>query len=93
MEINFKDLLKEQIVFLIIPILLLVGLIGGSVYFGTAVIASSADVNNKKQQVTEAEQKKSGLEAQLAQLAKDEKSPDVKQTLEWKRHLHLYLTI
>lgn len=82
MEINYKDLLKEQIVFIIVPILLLAGLIGGSVYFGTAFLASSADINNKNQQITEAEQKKAGLEAQLAQLIKDEKSPDLKQIFE-----------
>lgn len=84
MDINFKNFLKEQLILLIIMVLILSGLIFGTVVGVMTFVSSSGDVNDKSQQVAELQEKKTGLEAQLAKLSKEEESDDIKHIFELK---------
>lgn len=82
MQIDYQQLFKDQAVFLLLPIALLVVFIGGSAYTGITAVSNMADYNAKTKQVAELTQQKTNLEAQLAQQQVEEKSPDVKQIFE-----------
>ncbi|MDO5437585.1 MAG: type 4a pilus biogenesis protein PilO [bacterium] len=82
MQINYQDLLKEQIVFILLPIILLVVLIGGGGYAGFSAFSNMNNYNTKAKEVQTLTQQKMELEAQLAQQQREEKSPDMKKIFE-----------
>lgn len=84
MDINYKNLLKEQIIIMIVPVLVLVGLVVGLVFGVTKFITSTSDIRSKSEQVAQLQEKKTELEVQLAQLSKEETSGDVKHIFELK---------
>ena len=82
MQINYKDMLKEQIVFFLIPLILLFVLIGGGVYTVRDAFNHMLSFNSKTKTLGELEQKKIDLEAQLEQQKVQEKNPEVKKIFE-----------
>lgn len=82
MQINYKDMLKEQIVFFLIPLVLVFVLIGGGGYTVYNAFNNVASFNSKIKTAGELEQKKADLEAQLEQQKFQEKNPEVKKIFE-----------
>ncbi len=82
MQINFQDLLKEQIVFVLLPVIFLIVLICGSGYTGWLAISNVGTFNQNSKTYTELTQKKAELEAQLQQQSIEEKNPDIKKIFE-----------
>lgn len=87
MQINFKDLAKEQIVFIILPIILLAFGIAGIVQFGMDANEKFKEMTTKTQELESKEQEKQSLEVKLSEIKKEEESPDAKKiyTLEGMR--------
>ena len=79
MQINYQDMLKEQIVFLLIPVVLLVLLIGGGGYGIFLTFTNISNYSNNSKQVQELTDKKQNLEAQLQQQKVEEANPNVKK--------------
>lgn len=82
MQINYQDLLKEQIVFLLIPLVLLLVLIGGGGYGVFQAFSNIGKFSNNSKQVQELTDKKIALEAKLAQQKDEEMNPNVKKIFE-----------
>lgn len=82
MQINYQDLLKEQIVFLLIPLVLLLVLIGGGGYGVFQAFSNIGKFGNNSKQVQELTDKKIALEAKLAQQKDEEMNPNVKKIFE-----------
>lgn len=79
MQINYQDMLKEQIVFLLIPVIVLVLLIGGGGYGIFLTFSNIGNYNNNSKQVQELTDKKQNLEAQLQQQKDEELDPNIKK--------------
>ncbi len=79
MQINYQDMLKEQIVFLLIPVVLLVLLIGGGGYGIFLTFTNVNSYSNNSKQVQELTDKKQNLEAQLEQQKIEEMDPNIKK--------------
>lgn len=79
MQINFKDLLKEQWIFIVLPIACLVALIAGSIFYGSQYTNSMSELNNKKGELEGLVQKKESLEADLAKQKQDDSDPNLKK--------------
>ena len=79
MDINFKDLFKDQAILMVIIILLAAALIGGIIYYTGTTASKTGDINNKKQQITDLTNRKAELEVQLAQLVEEENNPEMKK--------------
>ena len=87
MQINFKDLFKEQIVFIIVPFVLLIILIGGTIGFGIPSIKNTATLAEKNKEYDSLVQQKAELEIKVKNQKEEEESPDIKKiyTLEGMR--------
>lgn len=82
MDINFKDLVKEQIVFILMPIILLALLIGGIVYFGHTSYTGIDSYNKKSKEVTALQDKKADLEIKVQVQKMEDLKPDKKKIFE-----------
>ena len=82
MQINFQELLKEQIIAILALLAGLVILIGGSVYCGYTAFTTYGDYNSKSSEIESLTTRKAELEAQLQQQKLDEQSPDMKKIFE-----------
>lgn len=67
MDINYKSLLKEQIIFLLLPVIALVVLIGGSGFMGYKAVVTFDDSNKKQAQVQTLTDERNSLQAKLTE--------------------------
>lgn len=79
MQINYQDLLKEQAVFIALPILLIVAFFAGLGYTGNQSFVNIKKFNENSAQVETLTQKKADLERQLASQQKEEADPNTKK--------------
>ncbi len=79
MRINFEDLFKEQLIYILLPVILLIVFIGGTIYTGSALIKNGADFKTKQDTYQELTEKKTNLEAQIEEQKHQEISKDVKK--------------
>ena len=87
MQINFKDLIKEQAIFILIPAILLFILIGVGGYFTGTSIQKAGELTEKNKEYDTLVQRKAELEVQVREQKQEEESPDLKKiyTLEGMR--------
>ena len=87
MQINFKDLLKEQAIFIIMPLLLFIILIIGTITFGVQSITNTTTLAEKSKEYDNLVQQKAELEIKVKNQKEEEESPEIKKiyTLEGMR--------
>lgn len=79
MNINFQSLIKDQIVFLLLPIIVLAVLIGGSGYMMFNAYTAFDDNNKKQEQVQSLTDEKTSLEAKLIEQQNTPVDPNAKK--------------
>ena len=82
MDINFRELIKDKGLYVFLPIIVLVGLIGGVVYLGGNSFASYNSYNNSLNQLEELMSKKAQIERQIQAQEEEAKNPDLKKIYE-----------
>lgn len=99
MQINYQDLLKEQAVFIALPILLIVAFFAGLGYTGNQSFVNIKKFNENSAQVETLTQKKPTLKDSLQDSKKKRQTPTQKKSLPPKaalepmHRLHRCLTI
>ncbi len=85
--INYRDLIKEQHIFVFLPLIILIASLAGTIGFGGTYMSVHSDLSNKTQEYETLVAKKTQLQADIAKQKREENSPDIKKiyTLEGLR--------
>ncbi len=79
MQINYKELLKEQILFMVLPVLLAVVLLCSLVFGGIGLFKNVKVLGQKSGEYKTLVEKKNDLEVRVAQRVEENKTPDAKK--------------
>ncbi len=79
MQINFNEIVKEQLVFVALPIMVIALGIIGIGYFANSAFGNIKSYNDKTAQIQTLTEQKTQLEADLARLIKEEANPEAKK--------------
>ncbi|MCD8023948.1 MAG: hypothetical protein LUE64_00245 [Candidatus Gastranaerophilales bacterium] len=84
MDIKYKELLKDQIIFVILPILAVGGLCYGIYLGGNELSKDTSEYIKQSTELTSQLQAKNQLEKRVAEQKAEVRDPDLKQVLELK---------